>query len=167
MNERNWAKTIPTSVAPLFIALFSNILFANPLSFFSTGDAADLDLTFSVDDEVFGQHIVTPLKPGGQGISVTNENKILYVHLMADYKLNRWVKRKELVRVFFFFFVLMFFASDCTLFFKKRQLKQQTDAFIRGFRFFISTRWLRYFSATGVLWRNVLWNFSCVTSFAH
>ena len=34
---------------------------------------------------------VVELKPGGKDICVDNSNKIEYIHLMADYKLNRQV----------------------------------------------------------------------------
>lgn len=53
------------------------------------GDVEDLGLSFAVDDEVMGQIRTTPLRPGGSDIDVTNENKLLYVHLVADYRLNR------------------------------------------------------------------------------
>lgn len=52
---------------------------------------ADLSLDFTVTEEVCGKHVVTELKPGGRDISVTNENKLQYVHAMADFKLNRQV----------------------------------------------------------------------------
>lgn len=49
-------------------------------------------MDFTVTEEVHGKHFVTELKPGGRVISVTNENKLQYVHAMADYKLNRQVR---------------------------------------------------------------------------
>jgi ubiquitin-protein ligase E3 B len=55
-----------------------------------TGDFADLDLSFAVDDIIFGQHVSTPLIPGGTGIIVGPENRILYCHLMADFRLNKF-----------------------------------------------------------------------------
>lgn len=39
------------------------------------GDVADLELTFSVDEEVMGQMCTFDLLPGGRTIQVTNENK--------------------------------------------------------------------------------------------
>lgn len=53
------------------------------------GDVADLDLSFSVDEMIFGQLQSKPLLPGGSAVDVTNDNRILYCHLMADYRLNR------------------------------------------------------------------------------
>jgi hypothetical protein len=34
---------------------------------------------------------VVELLPGGKDITVTNENKLQYIHLMADYRLNKQV----------------------------------------------------------------------------
>ena len=42
-------------------------------------------------EESFGKRHVIELKPGGKDISATNENKLQYIHAMADYKLNRQV----------------------------------------------------------------------------
>ncbi len=55
-----------------------------------SGDFQQLDLVFAVDDLVFGELVSTPLLPGGTSLGVTAENKILYCHLMADYKLNKY-----------------------------------------------------------------------------
>ena len=38
-----------------------------------------LDLTFSTDDERFGETVTIDLKPDGQNIEVTNENKKEYI----------------------------------------------------------------------------------------
>ncbi|KAJ1294033.1 hypothetical protein BS78_01G115200 [Paspalum vaginatum] len=55
------------------------------------GDAEDLCLDFTVTEELGGRRIVHELRPGGKNISVTNENKLHYVHAMADFKLNRQI----------------------------------------------------------------------------
>lgn len=34
---------------------------------------------------------VVELKPGGRDVVVTNQNRIEYIHLMADYRLNKQV----------------------------------------------------------------------------
>lgn len=39
------------------------------------------------------------LRPGGADIPVTNDNKLQYVHAMADYKLNRQVRVIPLIAV--------------------------------------------------------------------
>ena len=49
----------------------------------------DLCLTFSVDEEAFGQRTAVELRAGGRVTAVTKENRIEYIHLMADYRLNR------------------------------------------------------------------------------
>ena len=64
---------------------------AKNLAFVKTydGDVEDLGLCFAVDSEVLGVVTSTPLRLGGDGIDVTTENRILYCHLMADYRLNK------------------------------------------------------------------------------
>nr|PNR53004.1 hypothetical protein PHYPA_009379 [Physcomitrium patens] len=56
------------------------------------GDARDLALDFTVTEELFGKHSTVELRPGGADIPVTNENKLQYVHAMADYKLNQQMR---------------------------------------------------------------------------
>lgn len=46
-------------------------------------------LTFSVEMDFFGDVRTIPLKPGGEEIPVTEENRHEYVELMVDYLLNR------------------------------------------------------------------------------
>lgn len=53
------------------------------------GEAEDLGLTFSVEDDIFGRRQVHELCPGGDDVAVTSANKLLYVHLVADWHLNR------------------------------------------------------------------------------
>ena len=48
-------------------------------------------LTFSVEMDYFGDIRTIPLKPGGEDLPVTEENRHEYVELMVDYLLNRWV----------------------------------------------------------------------------
>ncbi len=52
------------------------------------GDAADLGLDFTVDEEAFGARRVAELLPGGADTPVVDANKLLYVHLAADWHLN-------------------------------------------------------------------------------
>lgn len=79
------------------------------------GDVADLDLTFSVDEDYLGRIVTHELIPGGKAIPVTNDNKINYIHLMAHFRMHT-------------------------------QIKDQTAAFIRGFRSIINPEWLSLFS---------------------
>jgi ubiquitin-protein ligase E3 C len=60
------------------------------------GDAEDLMLTFSVTDEneVTGERREVELIPGGSNINVTNKNKFRYIYMVADFRLNRRIKRQ-------------------------------------------------------------------------
>ncbi|KAJ5379372.1 hypothetical protein N7509_012491 [Penicillium cosmopolitanum] len=51
-----------------------------------------VELTFSVDDEKFGERRTIDLIPGGEEINVTNENKPQYIELVTEWKI---VKRVE------------------------------------------------------------------------
>lgn len=55
------------------------------------GDVSELSLDFTVTEESFGKWNVIELKSGGKDTLVTNENKMQYIHAMADYKLNQQV----------------------------------------------------------------------------
>ncbi|XP_020091856.1 E3 ubiquitin-protein ligase UPL7 isoform X2 [Ananas comosus] len=55
------------------------------------GDVGELSLDFTVTEELGGKMVVAELRPGGKNMPVTNENKLQYVHAMADYKLNRQI----------------------------------------------------------------------------
>ncbi|RLN90612.1 hypothetical protein BBJ28_00004175 [Nothophytophthora sp. Chile5] len=52
------------------------------------GNVEDLALTFSVSEMEFGQVVTRNLVPDGANIPVTNANRIRYMHVMANYKLN-------------------------------------------------------------------------------
>ncbi|KAE9552855.1 hypothetical protein FO519_003920 [Halicephalobus sp. NKZ332] len=51
-----------------------------------SSDVADLELTFSVDEEFLGDIHTVDLPGGGRYTKVTNENKMKYVHQMAIYR---------------------------------------------------------------------------------
>ncbi|SPO27765.1 related to ubiquitin-protein ligase 1 [Ustilago trichophora] len=51
-----------------------------------------LDLTFSVDDEEFGETKVIELKPNGTNIAVTESNKQEYVRLVTEQRLTKSIK---------------------------------------------------------------------------
>ncbi len=57
------------------------------------GDVKQLELDFTIVHSNFGESQVVDLKPNGASIPVTEANKIEYVHLVANYKLNRQVSR--------------------------------------------------------------------------
>ncbi|KAG5678886.1 hypothetical protein PVAND_008514 [Polypedilum vanderplanki] len=52
------------------------------------GDVSDLDLTFSVDEDVMGKVVTHELFPGGKMTAVTNENRINYIHSMAYFRMH-------------------------------------------------------------------------------
>jgi ubiquitin-protein ligase E3 B len=56
------------------------------------GEVEDLGLVFAIDEDQLGQRVTVPLRPGGTAVDVTNENRILYVHLVADFRLNKQLK---------------------------------------------------------------------------
>ncbi|KAM5192675.1 ubiquitin-protein ligase E3B [Mantella aurantiaca] len=58
------------------------------------GDTSDLGLTLSYDEDVMGQLVCHELIPGGKSISVTNENKISYIHLMAHFRMHTQIKNQ-------------------------------------------------------------------------
>lgn len=53
-----------------------------------------LELTFSVEDDQFGEIVTVDLKPGGRDIPVTNENKHEYVELVTEWKIYRRVEEQ-------------------------------------------------------------------------
>ena len=71
----------------LFFPYFRNLLFLRNYE----GDMSELGLDFTVVNNELGEAQVEELKPGGKDIPVTSANHIEYIHLMADYRLNRQV----------------------------------------------------------------------------
>ncbi|KAM9410077.1 E3 ubiquitin-protein ligase NEDD4-like isoform 3-T3 [Pholidichthys leucotaenia] len=58
----------------------------NSLKWILENDPTDLDLRFTIDEELFGQTHQHELKPGGADIVVTNENKDEYIHLVIQWR---------------------------------------------------------------------------------
>ncbi|XP_071546530.1 E3 ubiquitin-protein ligase Nedd-4 isoform X2 [Panulirus ornatus] len=58
----------------------------NSLLWIQENDPADLDLTFSVDEESFGRTSSHNLKENGGNIPVTNENKYQYIELVINWR---------------------------------------------------------------------------------
>ncbi|XP_044570483.1 E3 ubiquitin-protein ligase Nedd-4 isoform X9 [Drosophila ananassae] len=70
----------------------------NSLMWIKENDPRILELTFCLDEDVFGQKSQHELKPGGANIDVTNENKDEYIKLVIEW---RFVARvKEQMSVF-------------------------------------------------------------------
>ncbi|XP_055923583.1 ubiquitin-protein ligase E3C [Eupeodes corollae] len=57
------------------------------------GDVSELNLDFTVVTSSLGQTQVQDLKPNGQSIPVTSSNRIEYIQLIADYKLNKQIRQ--------------------------------------------------------------------------
>lgn len=68
--------------------LYKNLLYLKNYE----GDVDDLALNFTVIQSDYGETRVEELKPGGRDICVTNSNRIEYIHLMADYRLNKQIR---------------------------------------------------------------------------
>eukprot|EP00066_Takifugu_rubripes_P019352 XP_011608618.1 PREDICTED: E3 ubiquitin-protein ligase NEDD4 isoform X4 [Takifugu rubripes] len=58
----------------------------NSLMWILENDPTDLDLMFTVDEELFGQTHQHELKSGGTDIIVTNDNKKEYIHLVIQWR---------------------------------------------------------------------------------
>ena len=80
-------------LASLDPVVYKNLLYLKDLKL---GNVEDLGLNFSVDTNEFGETRTVELKPGGRDIPVTNDNKIEYIHLLADFKLNKQINDQVL-----------------------------------------------------------------------
>jgi len=58
------------------------------------GDVEDLGLTFSFDQDVMGRIVTHELVAGGRSVDVNNRNRILYIHMMADFKMHKQIKNQ-------------------------------------------------------------------------
>uniref|UniRef100_A0A8C6UJM3 E3 ubiquitin-protein ligase n=1 Tax=Neogobius melanostomus TaxID=47308 RepID=A0A8C6UJM3_9GOBI len=75
----------------------------NSLMWILENDPTDLDLRFTVDEELFGQTHQHDLKPDGSEIVVTNENKKEYIHLVIQWRfMNRVQKQMTAFKEGFF-----------------------------------------------------------------
>ncbi|XP_034110606.1 E3 ubiquitin-protein ligase Nedd-4 isoform X4 [Drosophila nasuta] len=64
----------------------------NSLMWIKENDPRILELTFALDEDVFGQKSQHELKPGGANIEVTNENKDEYIKLVIEWRFVARVK---------------------------------------------------------------------------
>lgn len=55
-------------------------------------DVADLNLDFTITNNELDEKEVVELKPGGSKIPVTRSNRVEYIHLVADYRLNKQIR---------------------------------------------------------------------------
>ncbi|XP_022096771.1 E3 ubiquitin-protein ligase HECW1-like isoform X2 [Acanthaster planci] len=78
--------------------------FYQSLLWMKENDITDvLDLTFTVDEETFGQLVERELKPNGKNIPVTEKNKKEYIDRMVKWRIERGVSEQteSLVRGFY------------------------------------------------------------------
>ncbi|KAI9493846.1 hypothetical protein BDB00DRAFT_882925 [Zychaea mexicana] len=69
--------------------------FHRSLQWILDNDITDvLDLTFSTDDDQFGDVVTVDLKPGGRDIEVTEENKREYVNLVTEWRISKRVEEQ-------------------------------------------------------------------------
>ncbi|XP_017260236.1 E3 ubiquitin-protein ligase NEDD4a isoform X2 [Kryptolebias marmoratus] len=66
----------------------------NSLKWILENDPEDLDLTFTIDEELFGETHQHELKPGGSEIVITNENKKEYIHLVMQWRFVHRVQKQ-------------------------------------------------------------------------
>ncbi|KAF1940768.1 HECT-domain-containing protein [Clathrospora elynae] len=69
--------------------------FHRNLEWMLNNDITDaLELTFATDDERFGETVSIELKPGGDDIEVTNDNKGEYVELITEWRIQKRVEEQ-------------------------------------------------------------------------
>nr|XP_010961270.1 PREDICTED: ubiquitin-protein ligase E3C isoform X2 [Camelus bactrianus] len=76
-------------LASLDPEVYRNLLFLKSYE----GDVEELGLNFTVVNNDLGEAQVVELKLGGKDIPVTSANRIAYIHLVADYRLNRQIRQ--------------------------------------------------------------------------
>ncbi|XP_048196495.1 ubiquitin-protein ligase E3C [Perognathus longimembris pacificus] len=75
-------------LASLDPEVYRNLLFLKSYE----GDVEELGLNFTVVNNDLGEAQVVELKVGGKDIPVTGANRIAYIHLVADYRLNKQIR---------------------------------------------------------------------------
>jgi len=66
----------------------------NSLIWIKENDPSELELTFQVDEENFGQTVSVELRPGGKETRVTNENKDEYIQLVIEWRFINRVRKQ-------------------------------------------------------------------------
>ncbi|XP_061569598.1 ubiquitin-protein ligase E3C [Cololabis saira] len=75
-------------LASLDPEVYRNLLFLKSYE----GDVEELGLNFTIVNNDLGEAQVVELKLGGKDIPVTTANRIAYIHLVADYRLNKQIR---------------------------------------------------------------------------
>lgn len=70
--------------------LYRNLLYLRDYK----GDVQDLGLDFTNVTSDLGETRIVDLKPNGRNIPVTNDNRLEYIHILADLKLNVQIKKQ-------------------------------------------------------------------------
>ncbi|KAL4202208.1 hypothetical protein AMTRI_Chr02g262500 [Amborella trichopoda] len=60
------------------------------------GDISELGLYFVIVNNEYGEQTEEELLPGGRDIQVTNENVIMFIHLIANHRLNIQIRQQSL-----------------------------------------------------------------------
>ncbi|XP_006143890.1 ubiquitin-protein ligase E3C [Tupaia chinensis] len=76
-------------LASLDPEVYKNLLFLKSYE----DDVEELGLNFTVVNNDLGEAQVVELKFGGKDIPVTSANRIAYIHLVADYRLNKQIRQ--------------------------------------------------------------------------
>lgn len=58
------------------------------------GDVSELDLTFSIDQDFMGKIETHELEPGGRSIPVTRENRVRYIHSVANFRMKTQIEKQ-------------------------------------------------------------------------
>jgi len=66
----------------------------NSLIWIKENDPSELELTFQVDEENFGQTVSVELRPGGKETRVTDENKDEYIQLVIEWRFINRVRKQ-------------------------------------------------------------------------
>ena len=66
----------------------------NSLIWIKENDPSELELTFQVDEENFGQTVSVELRAGGKDTRVTNDNKDEYIQLVIEWRFINRVRKQ-------------------------------------------------------------------------
>lgn len=58
------------------------------------GDVSELNLTFSIDQDFMGRIETIDLEPGGKSIPVTRENRVRYIHSVANFHMRTQIEKQ-------------------------------------------------------------------------
>lgn len=88
LNRQSYLDDLPSLDAELYKGLLT-------LKNYPGDVEKDFSLTFSTTEDWSGKKQVIDLVSGGSNIPVTNENRLQYIILMSDHKLNRRIRRQS------------------------------------------------------------------------